>query len=296
MKMLWILAGVGFSCLLGATIWLAILNWSERLYIPFIASVLVGVATGFFSILSTLKETSNRETFITSALVNSDGTSPIVNAEDSDFFSRLHGVGSLLTVWRQSSANKPFDELNDVLAAEQYYVARLLAEIQGGGFGFLTTGGVVSAHVSPDSPLENTVQLPVATIANVFAGNPFFNLQTEHVYWEFPRFHVPGGTLMSLSHMPRSQATGAEKRGIRLYKQLYFDWRVTLEPVGGTRGLPRGVHLLGENQPVPQLVITKVTVTCTFSRYTVGNRHTKDYMEWTAWLTQQLKEKLSAGT
>ena len=55
MKMLWILAGVGFSCLLGATIWLAILNWSERLYIPFIASVLVGVATGFFSILSTLK-------------------------------------------------------------------------------------------------------------------------------------------------------------------------------------------------------------------------------------------------
>src|SRR6266542_4258145 len=86
---------------------------------------LTGLATGFFSVLSTLKETSSREAFITSALVNSDGTSPLVIAEDFDFSNRLHNVGSLLTMWRHSNANKPFDQFNDLLAVEQYYVTRL---------------------------------------------------------------------------------------------------------------------------------------------------------------------------
>ncbi len=296
MKMFWILPAVGFLCLLSATAWLAYLNWSERLWMPLVAAVLTGLATGFFSVLSTLKETSSREAFITSALVNSDGTSPLVIAEDFDFSNRLHNVGSLLTMWRHSNANKPFDQFNDLLAVEQYYVTRLLSEIQSGGFGFLTRGGVVTTHVSSDSPLENAIQVSAATIGKVFAGNPFFDLQTERMYWEFPRFRVPPGTELSLSHTPTSEATGAEKRGIRLYKKLYFDWRVTLEPVGGTTGWPRGVELLGEKQPVPQIVITKVTVTSTFSRFTAGNRHTKEYIEWTAWLTQQLKARLSAGT
>jgi hypothetical protein len=296
MKIFWILALVGFFCVAGVTAWLAALNWSERLWMPLIAALLTGLATGFFSILSTSKETSNRETFITSVLINADGTSPIVIAEDYDFLSRLSSIGGLLTQWRQSNANQLFDQFNDVLAAEQYYVARLVSEIQSGGFGVLTNRGVPSAHLNPDPPLENTVELSVETIANIFAGNPFFDLRMEHMYWEFPRFHVPPGTKISLSHTPSSQATGSEKRGIRLYKKLYFDWRVTLEPVGGTIGLPRGVELLGEGQPVPNVVFTKVTVSSTFGRFTAGNRHTKEYMEWTAWLTQQLKAKLSAGT
>jgi hypothetical protein len=34
----------------------------------------------------------------------------------------------------------------------------------------------------------------------------------------------------------------------------------------------------------------------TFGWFTAGNHHTKEYMEWTAWLTQQLKARLSSGT
>ena len=296
MKMLWVLAGVGFFCLGGATIWLAILNWSERLYMPLITSLVIGLATGFVSILSTLKDTSNKETFITSILANSDGTAPIVVTKDLDFSLRLSSVGMLLAHRRQSEANRPFDMYNDVLAAEQYYVARLLSEIQSGGFAISATHGVLSARVNSESPLENAASLPVETIADAFEENPFFDLQMERMYWEFPRFRVPPGTSISLSHTPSSPATGVEKRGIRLYKNLYFDWLVTLEPVTATTGLPGGVELLGEGQPVPHVVFTKVTVTSTFGRFTAGNRYTREYMEWTAWLTQQLKARLSAGT
>ena len=86
---------------------------------PLIASLVIGLATGFVSILSTLKATSNKETFITSILVNSDGTAPIVITKDLDFSSRLSSVGMLLVHRRQSEANRPFDMFNDVLAAEQ---------------------------------------------------------------------------------------------------------------------------------------------------------------------------------
>lgn len=155
---------------------------------------------------------------------------------------------------------------------------------------------MLSARFHADSPLENAVQLPIKIVADAFERNPFFDLQMERLYWEFPRFRVPPGTSISLSHTPSSPATGVEKREVRMSKAFYFDWVVTLEPVTATPGLPAGVELLGEGQPVPHVVFTKVTVTSTFDRFTAGNHYTRGYMEWTAWLTQQLKARLSAGT
>lgn len=53
-------AAAGFVLLLSATVVLAWLNWSEKLYMPVITALLVGTVTGFVSIFAGLEGTSDR--------------------------------------------------------------------------------------------------------------------------------------------------------------------------------------------------------------------------------------------
>src|SRR4051812_26541575 len=71
-KLVAVLATVGFALLLIATGLLAWLNWSSRLYMPFITAALVGIATGFVSIISTLKASSQRDSFVSPVIIYRD--------------------------------------------------------------------------------------------------------------------------------------------------------------------------------------------------------------------------------
>src|SRR5256885_2035494 len=68
-KLIIALALAGSVMLLTATGILAWLNWSSRLYMPIITALLVGTATGFVSIISTLKASTIKNSFASPVVV-----------------------------------------------------------------------------------------------------------------------------------------------------------------------------------------------------------------------------------
>jgi hypothetical protein len=296
MKLLWLFGGIGFLFLLVATVWLAILNWSERIWFPIITAVSVGLVSAFISLAATLKETTTKDTFITTALVNTNGFPPMVIANNSPDLNYLTAAAKLIAYNRfinKQTGNIPnlFDE---TLRAEQYYLTRLVSQIQSGGWSVANVEGKTSAKLNEESPLKNPASLSLEKLSVLFKDTPFWKDPMENLWWTVPRFKLPKDTEVFLFHVPSSPETGVEKRGIRFQKKNYFTYEIQLEPITSIEGMPRGVELLGDGQATPTSVFIRVQISARFERMTSENKQTQSNKEWASWLTSRLKMHLSS--
>lgn len=296
-KLIGALSILGLVALASATAWLSALNWSPRLDAPFITAVAVGLVSALFTLAATLEEVTLKDSFVTSVLAYSDGTVPIIVSDDILTSSRLNKLGSLIMSRAQQiqSQRQSFDLFNDTLAATQYYVARLMSEIQGGGFAVSWAGEKIVSSFQEESPLKRPYSLSVNELARFFGPNPFAQHPTEKVYWSFPRYKLPEKTKAELFHVPSSEKTGAEKRGLRFFRKNYFFYEILIEPTAASEGLPDGVTLVGEGQSVPAVIFMKVTITAHFDKLTSGSRATEENKLWSAWLTSQFKRRLDVS-
>src|SRR5947208_2742715 len=96
LRVIIILAGLGFVLLVAATVILAWLNWSPRLYTPVVTALVIGTITGFVSIATTLKPTRLSRSFATAAVIYRDEVAAPVALPKTVAASQRIDLGMLL--------------------------------------------------------------------------------------------------------------------------------------------------------------------------------------------------------
>lgn len=294
MKLIIVCATVGFLLVAAATVLLAWLNWSPRLYVPVTTSLLIGVSTGFVSIAMTLKPTHTIRTFAAGVVVfREEVGAPAAIPLTHEAALRLN-IGALLNqLPAEDRTARGADAVFTLgLEAAQYALVKLIREIEGGGWATANVGGVTSAVVRSMPP---TTVAPVDErhIAEVLAPNRFASIPSEVFYWKHLRFALPPNTRVELYHTPPSPTEGPERRGVRLIKPRFFRIDIQLQPMGIDSGLPAGIDIAeGERARAGTLYFT-LRATVEFERLTAGNQRTEEYKAWADWLVGEIASRVS---
>jgi hypothetical protein len=294
-KLIIALALAGFVMLLTATSILAWLNWSSRLYMPIITALLVGTATGFVSIISTLKASTIKNSFASSVVVYRDALRAPVAIPKSVAAVQRIDLASLLGQLKVDPATTVTTDqvFNTSLEAAQYALFKMVAETHRGGWATVNLGGASTTLIrkTPDVRLSD---LPPATVKEALKGNRFASLPSEEFYWLHGRFPVPPGTTVELLHSPSSSQTGVEKRIIRLEKPLFFQLTIEIEPLGLDSGIPADLEIGPDDRSRAGTLNLKISAIAHFEALTAGNECTEEYKAWAAWLIESLHARLGA--
>jgi hypothetical protein len=296
LKVLVVLAVLGFVLISAATAILAWLNWSSRLYTPVITALLIGVLTGFVSIASTLKASRISKAFATAAVVYRDQPmAPVVLPRTVRAAQRFDFAGLLSQVPHSNPNRASVDDVINVgVEAAQYSVFKLIREIDAGGWASANIGGVTTPIVRTSSPTR-LVAIDARALQSALAATRFADIPTEKFYWQTLTFTAPPGTKVEMYHVPSSPSTGVERRGIRLSKSLFFNIDVTIEPLGLDSGLLSDVDVSPADQSRAGTLLFRISGVADFDRLTAGNQRTDDYKRWVEWLLGELSARLSVG-
>lgn len=292
-----LLAVLGFGLLAAATVILAWLNWSPRLYTPVITALVIGTITGFVSIATTLKPARFARSFATVAVIYRDEVAAPVAIPKTVAASQRIDLAMLLNQLppEQRRAASVDSVINAGVEAAQYALVKLMREIQSGGWASSNIGGVTTPIVRSSSPATTLKPIDAAVLKAALARNRFFALPSETFYWQNVNFSVPPGTRIELYHVPSSPATGVERRGIRLLKPLFFHVDIAIESLGVDSGLPGDVDISVAERARAGTLLLRISGTVNFERLTAGNQKTDEYKLWSEWLLSELAARLAVG-
>lgn len=294
----------GFVLLLGATIALVVLNWSEKTLAPVLSILLVGTATTLAAVLVSLKESTIESAFATSivfdttegapAMVIPDPNSPKISSRLSEFVSlgrpAINRDGkTVMTLQKPTSVGERFTFCGELL---QYRLLRSIEKLQRGGWKVGQLFGASTATVSKPMKLSKIQDYPGKAFLGIVAGNRFSDSDMERFAWEHGHFPLPKNTTVSLIHVASSSVVGSEKFILRLRKPLFFQIDFVVEPLGATGMgiLPNGLTLAPELTARCETYQFQVTMRATFEKLTAGNSQMQEYKDWATWLFSQLRE------
>jgi hypothetical protein len=296
----------GFVLLLGATVTLVVLNWSEKTLAPVLSILLVGTATTLAAVLVSLKESTIESAFSTSmvfdtvdgapAMLIVDPNSPKISSRLSEFVllgrPAINRDGkTVMTVQKPTSDGERFTFCGELL---QYRLLRAIEKLQRGSRKFGQLFGTSMAIVNKPLKLSNIQDYPGRAFLGVVASNRFSNSDMERFEWEHGHFPLPKGTNVSLIHLESSPVVGLEKFILRLRKPLFFQVDFVVEPLGSTGMgiLPSGLTLAPELTSRCETYQFQVTMKASFEKLTAGNSQTQEYKDWANWLFSRVREDL----
>jgi hypothetical protein len=294
----------GFVLLLGATIALVVLNWSEKTLAPVLSILLVGTATTLAAVLVSLKESTIESAFSTSivfdtaegapAMVIPDPNSPKVSSRLSELVrlgrpATNRNGKTVMTIQKPTNANERFTFCGELL---QYRLLRAVERLQRGGWKVGQLFGTSTAKVTKPMKLSKIQDYPGRVFLNLVAGNRFSDSDMERFEWEHGHFPLPKNTAVSLIHVASSPVVGPEKFILRLRKPLFFQIDFVVEPLGATGMgiLPSGLTLAPELTARCETYQFQVTMRATFEKLTAGNSQTQEYKDWANWLFSLVRE------
>lgn len=290
----------GFILLLGATVALVILNWSEKTLAPVLSILVVGTATTLAAVLISLKETMIESAFTTSivfdtadgapAMIIPDSNSPKVSSRLAEFVRlgrpAINRDGkTIITVQRPTNAEEKFRFCGELL---QYRLLRAVQRLQRGGWRVGQLFGASTATVIKPMKLSNIQDYPGTAFLSVVANNRFSESDMERFEWEHGHFPLPKNTSVSLIHSASSQFI------LRFKKPLFFQLDFVVEPLGATGMgvLPSGLTLAPELTSRCETYQFQVTMRANFEKLTAGNSQTQEYKDWANWLFLRLRDDL----
>jgi hypothetical protein len=298
---------VGFLLLVGTTVILVVLNWSERTLAPVLSILVVGTATMLAAVLVGLKPSTIESAFTTSVVIDTvSGTPPFLTVDPNkpevmDRFSDFLRMGqpainqdgnTVITIQRPKNDGERFTFCGELI---QYYLVRTIQRLQKGGWKAGMVNGVSTAKVTTPMRLSKIQDYPGEIFLSIVATNRFSNSDMEHLEWKHVHFFLPKDTQLKLIHTASSLSDGVEKFIVRLEKPRFFVIDFVVEPLLGTGSgiLPKGVSAASgtvtENNQTYQY---KVTMLAKFEWITAGNQQTQEYKDWANWLFSGLQERI----
>jgi len=295
----------GCVLLLGTTITLVVLNWSEKTITPVLSIFLIGTSTTLATVLVMLKESTVESAFTTSvvfdtaqgapAMVTPNPNSPKISSRLSDLVllgrPAINRDGkTVITIQKPTSLDETFTFCGELL---QYQLLLTIEKLQRGGWKVRQTLGASTATVSKPMKLSKIQDFPGNAFLHVITSNRFSDSDMERFHWEQGHFPLPRNTIVSLIHLAPDR--GPEKFVVRLKKPLFFQIDFVVEPLAGTGMgvLPAGVTLPPELAARCQTYQFQVTMRATFERLTAGNSQTQEYKEWANWLSSRVQDSLA---
>jgi hypothetical protein len=296
----------GFVLLLGATITLVFLNWSEKTLTPVLSILLVGTATTLVAVLVPLKESTIESALSTSVVLDTVEGAPVMVIPDpkspkiTSRLSELVGLGrpainrdgkAVITIEKPTNVDERFAFCGELL---QYQLLRTVEKLQRGGWKVGNIFGASTATVNKPMKLSEIQDYPGKAFLSVVAGNRFSNSDMERFGWEHSHFPLPRKTKVNFVRVPSSPTSGPEKFILRLKKPLFFEIDFVVEPLAGTgKGvLPAGLALAPELTARCETYHFQVTMRATFERLTAGNSQTQEYKDWANWLFSGVRDNI----
>jgi hypothetical protein len=285
------LAAMGFVLLFAATIWLAWLNRSEKIYVPLATALVVGTVTGFVSIFSSLQATSTSETLVTSIIVDPKTRTPVlvIPAETANqgSYQRQSDIALRMSAVQEGGTTASMEQL---LEALHYDVLRTLSQI-GVGSSFGSFLGSAFAGVSQQPPTADLIPYPREALSLLLKGTRFSESPMESFWWSDRSIRVPRGTDVKWTHQPSSPTTGVDRRGLLLVKPNFFRVEIEMKPIGIADGTPYPIHK-DFNGPFATFHAS-VTISSSFEKLTSGSVRSGEYRQWVKWLGEQLRQRLA---
>ena len=288
------------------TIWLVVLNWSQKLYGPLVSIALGGLVTVLITVVALLREERIQDTFATALAFDASTNSlPLVTPDlgsPSVAFrlSEMSMLAAKVPVREpQSSVQTLRDDDLFRYCGEllQYQIVRSLQRFQAGGWVSTQLGAEASAEIRHPARISRTSEYQGEEILRILGGNRFAQSGSERFLWQHSRLRLPQATRLTLEYVPSSPETGPERHTVRLVKSGFFEVTFEVTPIiaTGTGVLPAGLVLPADQRSHIRTFQYEVRMSADFYRLTAGNWQTEELKNWARWLFSEVKKSLGDG-
>jgi hypothetical protein len=294
---------LSFVLLLSVTIILARLNWNDEVRSRVYSIILGGTGALLLAILSALKPSSFQKAFVAPVPFNvAAGGPPLTGGGQNPRWDELAMLArpaiskngqTVITVSPPTTLAEQFTFCEELV---QYEVVKKIRDLSKGGRPKISiTAKGAEGILTPKMELPSAVEIPGNSYSPEISKNRFSNSSSEQFYWNVAVFVLPPGTKMTLDHIPTSPGTGAEKFIVRLQKQMFFTFEISIEPLpsSGPGAPPASLELPQEVKQGTQTFFYQVTTRAQFERLTSGSKESGEYRAWLEWLAARLQEQMS---
>jgi hypothetical protein len=302
-KFIWSAVLLSFVLLLTVTIVLARLNWNDEVRGRVYSIVLGGTGALLLAILSALKPSSFQKAFVAPVPFNdAAGGPPLVVGSSNPRWGELAILAkpailkdgkTVVTVSTPTTLGEQFTFCGELI---QYEVVKRIRDLSKGGRPTISiTPKGAEGTLSPGMELPSGVQIPGSSYTSEISKNRFSVSSSEQFYWKVAVFVLPPGTKMTLDRIPTSPGTGAEKFVVRLQKQMFFTFEVSIGalPSSGPGAPPASLELPEGIKQGTQTFFYQITTRAQFERLTSGSKEAGEYRAWLEWLAARLQEQMS---
>lgn len=291
-KSLLIVAACAFAVLLGATIWMLVVNWNEKLLSSISSIIALGVAALFVAVLAGMKEVNTQRVFVIEwPFDNARRSLPMIVPSSMRPFELTLSNASTRATYAVSSVNGNPPKRPRPNNANEVFVffldlvqAQMLTEIRN-----FQGNQMISSSDSPTAFVPVRVPKNFKYNGEVFASlmnsNPFLN-DMDKFLWDHVGIQLPKGTDIALLNIPTSPATGPEKRIVRFKKSNYFQIDIEVTALGSWSGTPaylNGSQTLADQPELQKhLEVIRLVITerAYFPRYTSQGDESQGYQKW----------------
>jgi hypothetical protein len=291
-KVLLIIAGCAFVVLLGATIWMLIVNWNEKLLSSVSSIIALGVAAVFVAVFAGMKEVNTERAFLIEwPYDNVQRSMPMIVPSSVRTFELTLNRASMRAAYAVNSVNgnppkksrpqNPQEVFGFFLDLAQAQILNEIRDFQG--------NQQINSAENPATfvpvKIPNNYRYSGDVFSSLMKTNPFLN-DMDKFTWDHVGIQLPKGTEISLISVPSSPITGPEKRVVQLTKPNYFQIDIEVIARGSSPGVP--VYLTGSQtlagQPGLEGHMERVGMMITekahFSRYTSQGDESQGYQKW----------------